>query len=51
MYILYATNNKGEGRVIEIGKYEDISDIEIIVGMFDKDVVLNIEEETGEDIE
>jgi len=46
MYILYATTEKGEGKIKEIGKYEDILDIEIIVGMFDKDVVLTIEEET-----
>lgn len=44
-YILYATGNKGEGYVQKIGEYDDISDIEIRIEMFAKDVVINIEEE------
>ncbi len=49
---MYATDNKGDGRVMEIGRFEDIEDIEILVGMFDKDVQItfnydNTEETTG----
>ncbi len=42
--IVYAVAEKGEGRAMEIGQYEDISDIEIFVGMLDRDVVLRFEE-------
>lgn len=41
--ILYAIADKGEGRVMEIGIFDSIEEIEIIVGMFDKDVVLKLE--------
>jgi hypothetical protein len=44
--ILWATDNNGDGRVMKIGEYETIEDIEIIVNMFNKDVVLNFEYET-----
>ena len=50
MYILYATTKDGNGYVSIIGKYEDLSDIEIRVGMFADDVVLTIEEEEGGDL-
>ena len=40
MIIAYATADKGEGRVMEIGHFEGVEDIEIIVGMFDKDTII-----------
>ena len=43
--IMYATADKGEGRVMEIGRFEEVSDIEIIVGMFDKDTIISFHEE------
>lgn len=45
MIIVYATTNHGEGRVKEIGRYEEVEDIEIIVGMFANDVVLTFDYE------
>ena len=47
-YIVYATNKHGDGRVMRIGEYEDLDEIEICVGMFSKDVVINIEMEESE---
>ena len=44
--ICYATNKNGEGRVKEIGRYDEIDEIEIVVGMFSKDVVITFELET-----
>jgi hypothetical protein len=44
--ILWATDKNGDGRVMKIGEYETIEDIQIIVNMFNKDVVLNFEYET-----
>jgi hypothetical protein len=46
--ILWATDENGDGRVMKIGEYETIEDIEIIVNMFNKDVVLTFEYETEE---
>lgn len=43
--IAYATNKDGEGRVQEIGQYESIEDIEIIVGFYSKDVIITFEQE------
>jgi hypothetical protein len=40
MITAYATADKGEGRVMEIGQFEGVEDIEIIVGMFDKDTII-----------
>lgn len=48
MYILYACDQKGQGKVMQVGEFESVEDIEIIVSMFDKDVVLTIEEENKE---
>lgn len=42
-YILYATADKGEGPVMEIGRFDDLEEINIQVGMFSDDVVINIE--------
>lgn len=44
-YIVYATDDDGEGRVMKIGEYEQVDDIILKVGMFSKDVVITIEEE------
>jgi hypothetical protein len=44
-YIVYATTENGEGKVSQIGAYEDISEVEIVIGMFSKDVVITIEKE------
>jgi hypothetical protein len=41
---LFAIADKGEGRIMEVGRYDSIEDIgDIIVGMFDKDTVLSLE--------
>ena len=44
-YILYATDKSGEGYVQRIGEYDMLEEIQIRVGMFAKDVVINIEQE------
>ena len=44
-YIVYATSDEGDGTVMEIGKYEQAEDIQIHIGMFARDVVINIETE------
>ena len=44
-YIVYATTENGDGKVSQIGAYEDISELEIVIGMFSKDVVITIEKE------
>ena len=44
MYRVYATAENGEGRVLLLGDYADVGDIEIIVGVFREDVVITIEE-------
>lgn len=49
MIKIYATNDNGEGYVQEIGVLKELSDIEIRVGMFDKDVVITFEEENLEE--
>jgi len=43
--ILYAISAHGEGRVMEIGKYDSIEEIELDVSIFDRDVVLKFEYE------
>ena len=47
-YILYATDKNGEGYVQQIGEYDTLDGIQIRVGMFAKDVVINIEQENEE---
>ena len=42
-YIVYATDKEGEGHVMQIGEYDDPTDIEIRIGMFAPDVVITIE--------
>lgn len=48
-YILYAIAEKGEGRVMKVGEYDEVEDIEIIVSMFDRDVILSIETKKDEE--
>jgi hypothetical protein len=43
---LYAILEKGEGRVMKVGTYDSIEDIEIIIGMFSKDTVLEFQYES-----
>jgi transketolase len=46
VYVLYATADKGEGRVMEVGRYENsLEEVEIIISMFDRNVILSISEE------
>lgn len=45
-YIVYATTDNGRGYTGAIGEYEDLNDIKIYVGLFDNDVVIEIEEKT-----
>jgi len=44
--IMYATDNNGDGYVQKIGEFEDIDEIQIRIGMFNKDVVISLEYET-----
>ncbi len=46
--VVYATDKQGEGRVMKIGEYDSIEEIQIIISMFDKDVIINLEYETKE---
>jgi len=45
MYILYATDKGGDGHTQEIGRFEELEDIQIRVSMFAKDVLIEIEYE------
>ena len=47
--IVHATNKDGDGYVQEIGRFQDIKDIELRVGMFVDDVVISFAEETEEE--
>ena len=44
--IVYACSDYGDGKVQQIGTFESIEDIEILVGMFSKDVKITFEYET-----
>jgi len=46
---MYATTEKGEGRVSKIGEYEGIDDIEVICGMFADDVIITFVEQNEKD--
>lgn len=48
-YILYATSEKGDGHVMQVGEYDSPEDIVIHVDMFAKDVVLNVSIEKEKD--
>lgn len=45
-YVLYAIAEKGHGHVVEIGRYESLSEIMIRIELFAPDTVLTIEEES-----
>lgn len=45
MIKMYACSEKGEGKVMLVGEFESIEDIEILVGHFDKDVEITFSEE------
>ena len=47
-YVIYATSDNGFGYVQEIGRYDDVDEIEIRVGMFNKDVRITIEKQDEE---
>ena len=47
-YILYATDKNGDGCVQKIGTHENLEEIQIRVGMFAKDVVIEIERENDD---
>jgi hypothetical protein len=44
-YVLYATANYGNGHVQEIGRFNDVDDIIIHIGMFRNDVQITIEKQ------
>jgi len=44
-FVVYATGDSGNGYVQEIGRYEDLEDIQIRVGLFDKDTVITIDKD------
>lgn len=48
-YIVYATNDDGEGITQKIGEYENLEDINIHIGMFTHDVVISIADESWTD--
>jgi hypothetical protein len=48
-YVLYACTNNREGFVEEIGRFDDVDEIQIRTGMFDKDVVLTISKDYEKD--
>ena len=41
---VWATANNGEGYVTDLGSYEDITDFEIRIGTFNKDVLITFED-------
>lgn len=47
-YVVYATNKNGRGFVQQIGEYEDVSEISIMVGHFADDVEITISEKIDE---
>jgi hypothetical protein len=56
-YVIYATDEHGDGYVQEIGRFDSLSDIEIRTGHFAPDVVITVVveddeyDDDGEDIE
>lgn len=40
---MYATDKNGEGRVMEVGEFDSLEEVEVITNIFGKDVVLNFE--------
>ena len=48
-YVVWATSNHGDGWVQELGKYDDVDEITINVGMFSPDVQITIEKQYEKD--
>lgn len=46
--VVYATDQDGQGKTMEIGRYSSIYDIELPVGHFAPDVVITFEEDMNE---
>ena len=46
-YAVYATNKDGEGYTQLIGTYDDLSEVNLHVGMFAEDVVVTVEDVPG----
>lgn len=46
--IMYAITRNGDGFVEKIGEYRDLDEIRIRIGMFDKDVVITLQEKFEE---
>lgn len=46
-FTLYATGEDGKGYVQQIGVFDDIEDIIIRVGLFDKDTIITIHEHSS----
>jgi hypothetical protein len=44
MIIAYATLDNGHGLVAKIGEYHSIEEIDIMIGMYDDDVIITFEE-------
>jgi hypothetical protein len=48
--VVYATADKGEGRLMEIGRYENVDEIQdIIISMFDRDTIISFEYQKKDD--
>ena len=45
---MYAITRNGDGFVEKIGEYRDLDEIRIRIGMFDKDVVITLQEKFEE---
>lgn len=48
-YAVYAIGDNGNGMTEKIGEYEDPTEIRIRIGLFARDVVIEIEGENDED--
>ena len=47
--VMWATGQGGEGYSEAVGSFDELEDIRIRIGMFDKDVVLTFAREAPED--
>lgn len=48
-YVVYATNEEGEGITQKIGTYNSLDEINVHVGMLKEDVVISIADESDDD--
>lgn len=48
-YILYATDKNGDGFTEQVGKFDELDDINIRINVFRQDVVITIKLEDEED--